>query len=344
MKALFIGGTGTISSAVSKLAVEKGWELYLLNRGRNKLVTVEGAKTLVCDINDEASAAELLKDMSFNVVAQFVAYTPEQVERDIRLFENKTKQYIFISSATVYKKPPSAVRVTEDCVLGNPYWGYAQNKIACEQALYAAGRRKGFPYTIVRPSHTYGLSGVPVAIHGRQGSYQVLDRIINGKPVIVHGDGATLWTLTHNSDFAKAFTALMGNPHAVRECYHITSDEALTWNAVIETFGETVGKEPEIIHIPTDFLIACDVNGYDVRGSLLGDKANVALFDNSKIKAAAPEFICTTRFDQGAAMAWDFIEMHPELKRPDPEFDMWCDRVINAYETGIKSFQASINK
>lgn len=338
MKALFIGGTGTISSAISKLAVEKGWDLYLLNRGNKKLMPPDVAKEIICDINDEASAEKLLDGMSFDVVAQFIAYTPDQIERDIRLYEGKTKQYIFISSATVYKKPPTAIKVTEDCILDNPYWEYAQNKIACEQVLYAAGREKGFPYTIVRPSHTYGPAGIPVSIHGNLGSYQVLDRIIKDKPVIVQGDGTTLWTLTHNSDFAKAFLPLMGNPYAVQECYHITSDEALTWNMIFEIIGQALGRKPQITHIPTDFLIACDVNKYDLRGSLLGDKANVALFNNSKIKTVAPDFICTTRFDQGVMAALSFMEKNPGLKRLDPEFDTWCDRVINAYEAGLKAF------
>lgn len=338
MKALFIGGTGTISAAISELAVKTGWELYLLNRGKNKLMTPEGAKEIICDINDEERAAKLIDGMTFDVVADFIAYVPGQIERDIRLFAGKTKQYIFISSATVYKKPPATVRVTEDCVLDNPYWKYAQDKIACEEVLHKSGREKGFPYTIVRPSHTYGLSNLPVAIHGKNGFYQVLERIKSGKPVIVHGDGTTLWTLTHNSDFAKAFVPLMANPHAVQECYHITSDEALTWNVITEIFGAAVGVKPEIVHIPSDFLISCDVNGYDVRGALLGDKANVALFDNSKIKSIAPGFVCTTRFDQGVRLALDFIDRHPEFKSLDAEFDAWCDRVINACDTGLKAF------
>lgn len=342
MKALFIGGTGRISEAISTLAVKKGWELYLLNRGNNPEFVPEGCKLLSADISDEKAVAELIRDMRFDVVADFIVFTPGQLERDVRLFAGKTNQYFFISSATVYKKPPSGIAVKEDCVLGNPYWEYARNKIACEETLSRAGREHGFPYTIIRPSHTYGLTGMPLAIHGKGGSWQVLDRMLKGKPVIVHGDGTTLWTLTHNSDFAKAFVALMGNPHAVREAFHITSDEALTWNTIYETIGGALGVKPEIVHIPSDFLIACDDKGYDLRGSLLGDKANVAVFDNSKVKSFAPEFVCTTRFDQGVRLALDYMDAHPEHKNPDPGFDAWCDRVIGAYRAGLAAYGAAL--
>lgn len=339
MKALFIGGTGTISTDISKLAVKKGWELYLLNRGNRPEFIPEGCRLLSGDISDEKAVAKLIDGMSFDVVADFIVFTPEQIERDVRLFGGRTKQYFFISSATVYKKPPSCLAVKEDCILDNPYWKYAQNKIACEEALSLAGRNQGFPYTIIRPSHTYGPRGIPVAIHGANGSWQVLDRMLKGKPVIVHGDGTTLWTLTHSSDFAKAFVALMGNPHAVHEEFHITSDEAITWNKVYETIGNALGVKPELVHIPSDFLIACDDKGYDIKGALLGDKANVAVFDNSKIKSFAPEFVCTTRFDQGVKLALDYIGAHPEYKKPDPEFDAWCDKIIGAYKTGLAAYK-----
>lgn len=342
MRALFIGGTGTISSAISELAVEKGWELYLLNRGNKSNLVPAGCKEIRCDITNEREAAKLLEGMTFDAVADFIAYTPLEIERDIRLFEGKTRQYIFISSATVYRKPPAVMAVTEGCILDNPFWKYAQDKIACEDALTLAGRQRRFPYTIVRPSHTYGLQSIPTALHGRNGSWQVLERMLKGKPVIVQGDGTTLWTLTHNSDFAKAFTGLMGNPHAVNECFHITSDEAITWNEVYVTIGRALGVEAKLVHIPSDFLIACDDLNYDFYGSLLGDKANVTVFDNSKVKSAAPGFVCTTRFDEGVRLALDYIDSHPELKKPDPEFDAWCDRVIEAYETGLKAFARQV--
>lgn len=340
MKALFIGGTGTISSAISELASEKGWELYLLNRGNRKQLVPDGVKELVCDIGNEAEAEKLLSGMDFDVVADFIVYTPEQLERDIRLFSGKTRQYMFISTAMVYRKPPTDIFVKESCIQDNPYSvEYAQNKIKCEDILSKAGRDNKFPYTIVRPSHTYSKMGIPVSIHGKNGSWQVLDRMLKGKPVIVQGDGTTLWTTTHNTDFAKAFVALMGNPHAVQECFHITSDEALTWNKIYETIGDALGVTPKLVHIPTDFLVACDDEDFGLTGSLTGDKSNVALFDNSKVKAVAPEFVCTTRFDQGVRIALDFMEKNPEFKRADPVFDDWCDRVIEAYETGLKAYK-----
>lgn len=338
MKALFIGGTGTISADISKLAVEKGWDLYLLNRGNMLEFVPKGCKLLNGDISDEGAVAKLIEGMSFDVVADFIAFTPDQLERDIRLFGGRTKQYFFISSATVYKKPPSAVAVKEDCVLCNPYWKYSRNKIDCEEALSRAGREQGFPYTIVRPSHTYGISKIPVAIHGHGGSWQVMERMLSGKPVIVHGDGTTLWTLTHSSDFAKAFVALMGNPHAIGEEFHITSDEAITWNTVYETIGGVLGIKPQLVHIPSDFLAACDDKGYDIEGALLGDKANVALFDNAKIKSFAPDFVCTTRFDQGVRLSLEYINAHPKHKKQDFEFDAWCDKVIAAYKTGLAAY------
>lgn len=339
MKALFIGGTGTISSAISKLAAESGWELYMLNRGNKQQFVPAGCKEIRCDISDEQEAAKRLAGMSFDVVANFIVFTKEQIERDIRLFEGKTRQYIFISSATVYRKPPAVVSVTEGCILDNPFWKYAQDKIACEETLNRAGRERQFPYTIVRPSHTYGLESIPTALHGKNGSWQVLDRMLKGKPVIVPGDGTTLWTLTHNTDFAKAFTGLMGNPHAVNECFHITSGEALTWNGVYTTIARALNVEPKLAHIPSDFIIACDDRGYDFKGSLLGDKAHVALFDNSKIKSVVPQFACTTRFDEGVRLALDYIGKHPELKRLDPEFDAWCDSVLEAHESGLNAYK-----
>ncbi len=338
MKALLIGGTGTISSACSKLAVEKGWELYLLNRGNHPESLPEGCHILKGDGNDEKAMEELMQGMSFDAVANFIVFTPEQLERDIRLFSGKTDQYMFISSATVYKKPPTDVLIQESCTLNNPYWIYAQQKIACEEALTRACREKGFHYTIIRPSHTYSAQKLPLAVHGKNGSWQVVDRIRKGKPVIVQGDGTTLWTLTHSTDFAKAFVGLMGNRLAVDECFHITSDEAITWNALYEMIGKKLGVKPEIVHIPTDFLVACDELGRDFYGSLLGDKANVAVFDNSKVKKAVPEFVCTTSIEKGIGMSLDFLLSHPEYQIADPDFDVWCDRVIASYRKGLAAF------
>lgn len=336
MRALFIGGTGTISSAVSRLAVEKGWELYLLNRGNLSDRVPEGARVIRCDINNEAEVARLISDMTFDVVADFIAYVPEHVERDIRLFSGKTYQYIFISSASAYQKPLSHYRITEGTPLANPYWEYSRNKIACEERLMREYRQNGFPVTIVRPSHTYDERKVPVAVHGRKGSWQVIDRMLKGKPVIIHGDGSSLWTLTHNTDFAKAFVGLMANPAAIGEAVHITSDESLTWDTIYDIIARALGVTVKKVHVPSEFLAACDP---EFEGTLLGDKTHSVVFDNSKIKRLVPGFTATVRFDQGVRMTLDYVLSHPELQVPDEEFDQFCDRVIEAQNKALEFFR-----
>lgn len=332
MKALFIGGTGTISSAVSRLAVQNGVELTLLNRGRRPARVPQGAELLTVDIHDEEKAAQVLNGRTFDVVADFIAFRPADVERDIRLFSGKTGQYIFISSASAYQKPAANFRITESTPLCNPYWRYSREKIACEEVLTEAYRGAGFPVTIVRPSHTYGEESVPVCIHGKNGSWQVLERILCGKPVIVHGDGLSLWTFTHNTDFARAFVGLMGNPHAVGEAVHITGDEVITWNAAFAAIGRALGVAPNLVHISSDFLAACNP---ELLGSLLGDKANSVVFDNTKIKTLVPGFCARVRFDQGVRQSVEYVTSHPECRVPDPDFDAWCDRVIAAHCAGM---------
>jgi nucleoside-diphosphate-sugar epimerase len=332
MKALFIGGTGTISSAVASLAVQNGIELTLLTRGTHPKFAPQGAELITADINDEDAVLKLIGERKFDVVADFIAFVPMQVERDIRLFSGKTRQYIFISSASAYQKPAVNYRITESTPLRNPYWRYSRDKIECEEALMSAYRNDGFPVTIIRPSHTYGDTSVPVSVHGKKGSWQVLERIRTGKPVIVHGDGLSLWTFTHNSDFAKAFIGVMDNPHAIGEAVHITSDETITWNAAFASIGKAMGIEPNLIHIPSEFLAAYDP---ELLGNLIGDKANSVVFDNSKIKALVPGFCAGVRFDQGVKRSVDYVTGHPECQIPDPDFDIWCDRVISAYCSGL---------
>jgi len=337
MRALFIGGTGTISTAVSKLAVEKGWELYLLNRGNRPERVPAGARVIQCDISQESEVTQKLEGMTFDVVADFIAFVPGQVERDIRLFSGKTAQYIFISSASAYQKPLSHYRITESTPLANPYWEYSRNKIACEERLMHEYRKTGFPITIVRPSHTYDERSVPLAVHGRKGSWQVISRILQGKPVIIHGDGSSLWTLTHSSDFAKAFVGLMANPAAIGESVHITSDESLTWDAIYDIIGRALGVSVKKVHVATDFLAACDP---ELRGSLLGDKAHSVVFDNSKIKRLVPGFTATMRFDQGVRLSLDYLLSHPELQVEDEAFDRFCDKIIAAQNEAFKIFQS----
>lgn len=334
MKALFIGGTGTISTEISKLCVKKGWELTLLNRGNSSSRVPEGARVLCADIHDEEAVRKVLAEETFDVVAEFIAFTTDDVERDIRLFSGKTQQYFFISSASAYQSPLSSPWITEGTPLYNPYWEYSRNKIACEDVLMRAYRNEGFPVTIVRPSHTYCERSVPVALHGSKGSFQILERIRQGKKVIVPGDGATLWTMTHSRDFAVAFVGLMGNAHALGEVFHITSDESVTWNQAHEAIGRALGVKPKLVHIASETLGMLNPEWV---GALIGDKSNTVLFDNTKIKRAVPEYNATTRFDQGAREAVEYIYAHPECQTPDPEFDEWCDKVIEIYEKMVET-------
>ena len=336
MKALFIGGTGTISSAISKLAVEKNWDLYLLNRGNKTDRIPEKASVIKADINHEETVAELIKDMKFDVVVDFIAYSPEQIKRDIRIFSKKTKQFIFISSASAYQKPLSHYKITESTPLDNPYWKYSRDKIVCEEILMEEYRKNKFPITIVRPSHTYDERSIPTAIHGKKGSWQVIDRIIKGKPVIIHGDGSSLWTLTHSSDFAKAFVGLMGNGGAIGESVQITSDESLTWNRIYDCIGEALDVEVKKMHVSTDFLVACQA---DLEGGLVGDKSNSVVFDNTKIKRLVPDYAATTRFDQGVRQCVEYILSHPEVQVEDKEFDLFCDNVIKVQQHAEELFK-----
>lgn len=335
MKALFIGGTGTISTDVVSLAQSKGWEITLLNRGSKELPA--GMRLIVADIHDEAAVANAITHESYDVVAQFIGYTAADAERDIRLFQNKTKQYIYISSASAYQKPLADYRITESTPLANPYWEYSRNKIAAEEVLMSAYRNSHFPVTIVRPSHTYNGTKPPVSVHGAHGNWQILQRIIDGKPVIIPGDGTSLWTLTHAKDFAKGYVGLMANPHAIGHAFHITTDESMTWNQIYETIAEALGKPLNALHVASDFLASHSGN-YDFRGELLGDKAATVVFDNSKIKRLVPDFICEVSMADGLRESVRYMLTHPETQTPDPEFDCWCDRIVKAMRAADEAF------
>ncbi|WP_042169356.1 SDR family oxidoreductase [Paenibacillus gorillae] len=337
MKALFIGGTGTISSAITKQLVEQGCELYLLNRGTRSDRVPEGAHVIQADIQDEEHIAKLLEGMMFDVVADFIVFQPAQLERDFRLFQGKTKQFIFISSASAYQTPLSDYRINEGTPLSNPYWQYSRDKIECEDYLLKQYREHGFPITIVRPSHTYDERSIPLGVHGSKGTWQVAKRMLENKPVIIHGDGTSLWTMTHNRDFAKAFIGLMGNIHAIGESVQITSDESVTWNQIYEIIADALGVKLNAVHVASSFLDACSTEDY--RGGLLGDKANTVVFDNSKVKRLVPEFVATTRLDQGLKETIHYILDHPEHQTEDPEFDQWCDKVIDALDAAAKAIR-----
>ena len=333
-KALFIGGTGTISAAiVRRLVNELGWQVWLLNRGNRPEAVPEGAHTIVADINDEADVIAKLGDMTFDCVCEFIGFTPDQVERDWRLFRDITDQYIYTSSASAYHKPAASYIVTEGTTLANPHWEYSRNKIACEEFLMKVYREEGFPVTIVRPSHTYDERSVPLGVHGKNGSWQVIRRMLEGKPVIIQGDGTSLWTMTFNTDFAIGYTGLMGNRHAIGEAFQITGDETLTWNQIYATIADALGVELKPYYVASDFLAAVgDKYGYDFEGSLIGDKSVSVVFDNRKLKQAVPDMRTNVRFDQGVRIAIDYVLSHPERQIPDPEFDAWCDKVIEAIE------------
>jgi nucleoside-diphosphate-sugar epimerase len=346
MNIICIGGTGTISAAISKRALALGWNVFLLNRGsRNSELRGEepGKLTeIACDIRAEDEAAVRGKIdaalsaaglSGFDAAADFIAFTPDQVEKDFRVFQGICDQYLFISSASAYQKPLSSYLVTESTPLANPFWQYSRDKIACEDFLAARYRECGFPVTIVRPSHTYDRRGVPLGVHGKNGSWQVLKRIIEGKQVIIHGDGTSLWTMTHNTDFARAFTGLVGNIHALGEAVQITSDETLCWNQVYLAIARALQKPLRAVHVASEFLAAA--SDYDFTGGLIGDKANSVVFDNTKLKRLVPGFCARVRFDQGIRETVDYILTHKECQREDPDFDAWCDRVIAAQERAL---------
>lgn len=341
MKALFIGGTGIISTAISKQLLQDGkWELYLLNRGTRNSVLPDGVKELKVDINDEAAAAKLIGDMNFDVVTDFIAFVPSQLERDFRLFGGRTKQFIFISSASAYQKPLSDYRVNESTPLSNPYWEYSRNKIACEDFLMKTYRESGFPVTIVRPSHTYDERYIPLGVHGNKGSWQVVKRMLESKPVIIHGDGTSLWTMTHNSDFAKAFVGLMGNLHAIGESVQIVSDETVTWNQIYKAIADTLNVELKPYYVSSDFLAKC--GKYDFLGSLIGDKSNSVVFDNTKLKRLVPGFTAEKRFDEGVRETVEYVLSHKEFQVEDDEFDAWCDKVIKTLDKAVTEITSGI--
>ncbi len=323
MKALFIGGTGNISSACSQLALERGVELYLLNRGQSLRPLPEGARVINADIRDPNAVREALGSMRFDVVADFIAFTPQHIETDLQLFRGRTGQYFFISSASAYQTPPATLPVTEAAILDNPVWQYSRDKAACEERLLRAYREEKFPFTIVRPSHTYSAVYVPV-----HGNWTTIDRMLRGLPVIVHGDGTSLWTLTHSSDFAKGFVGLMGNSHAIGEVYHITSDEWLTWNQIHEILASAAGVQPELVHVPSDLIAVYDPIWGE---SLLGDKAHSFILDNSKIKRVVPDFVCTTPFSRGAEEIIAWHRADPARQQVDENFNAICERILRAY-------------
>ncbi len=337
MKILFIGGTGNISMACTRLAIEQGFDVYHLNRGLSKMPVPQEVQTFTCDINNVEQVKKLLGDLSFDVVANFVAFKQEDVDRDFELFSGRTGQYIFISSASAYQKPLKQPFVTESTPLKNPYWDYSRDKIACEERLNQLYREKDFPITIVRPSLTYETV-IPVAI-GSWDDYTIIDRMKKGKPVIVHGDGTSLWTITHSIDFAKGFVGLAGHQQAIGESFHITSDEILTWNQIYEAVAEAAGVKPNLVHINSEYICkVAETVGQDwMWGNLLGDKAISSIFDNSKIKRYVPGFQATIPFKTGIRETVQWFEADESRMRIIDENNALMDLVIDKYQAALKA-------
>ena len=327
MKILFIGGTGNISGACTRLAMEKGMEMFHLNRGTRKRDLPRGIQTITADINDVEAVKKVIRNNFFDVVVNFIAFVPQDIQNDFELFKNKTNQYIFISSTSAYQKPINHPVITESTPLKNPYWQYSRDKIACEDLLNDLYRNHDFPMTIVRPSLTYETV-IPAAI-GSWDDFTIIDRIRKGKKIIVHGDGTSLWTITHSIDFAKGLVGLFGHQQAIGLAFHITSDEILTWNQIYEAIALAAGKKANIVHIPSDFIAAID----DVHtGNLIGDKANSVIFDNTKIKTFVPDFHANISFKEGIRRTVRWFEADPARMVVKEEINTFMDKVIEAYE------------
>ncbi len=325
MKVLFIGGTGVISSACAALAVEQGLELYLLNRGVTSRPVPDGAVQLIGDIRNPEQVKAVLQDYKFDAVVDWIAFGPEHIQTDIELFSGKTDQFVFISSASVYQTPPSRLPVTEDTPLDNPFWQYSQDKIACEKLLMSEYKKSGFPITIVRPSHTYDKTMLP-----NRGKFTDIDRMLKGKPVVLQGDGTSIWTLTHHKDFAVGFNGLLGNSKAIGEAYHITSDEWLTWDQIMHILADTVNAKADIVHIPSDLLAAYFP---DMGPGLLGDKSHSMIFDNSKIRELVPAFNPRISFREGAKEIIQWFNEVSERRALNQDYNEKMDRLIGIYKS-----------
>jgi nucleoside-diphosphate-sugar epimerase len=325
VKVLFIGGTGIISTAVSHQVIAKGWELHLLNRGWRSAL-LPGSQTLIADIHQPDEAKRALADLEFDVVVDWIAYKPEDIERDLQLFGGKVKQFVFISSASAYQKPPAHYLITESTPLHNPYWQYSRDKIACEERLMRAYREEGFPVTLVRPSLTYDPN-FPIALGG-WGCYTLADRLLRGAPIIVHGDGSSLWVVTHAEDFGKGFLGLLGNEQALGHAFHITSDEVLTWDQIYGIIAEALGVEAKIVHIPSDFIAKV---APEQAGGLLGDKTWSVVFDNSKIKRFVPGFQATIPFREGIRRTLAWFAADEQRRRVDEAVNQEMDFILEAY-------------
>ncbi|PTY08472.1 NAD-dependent dehydratase [Opitutaceae bacterium EW11] len=332
MRILFIGGTGNISTACTELAMRQGHRVTLLNRGRRP-ARVQATDVISADLRDATAVAAALGQRTWDAVVNFIAFKPEDIERDLALFRGRCAQYVFVSSASCYQRPVLHYLVTESTPLVNPFWQYSRDKIACEDRLVRALRDESFPSTIVRPSLTYGETQLTLPINSWERSFTVVDRMRRGKPVIIPGDGTSLWTITHNTDFAKGLVGLLGNPQAIGQAFHITSDEVQTWNQYFAAVAAAAGvSSPRFVHIASDFIVACLP---ELQGTLLGDKVTSVVMDNSKIKRFVPGFEATTPFHEGIARTIAWFDADPSRQLVDPVANDRWDKLIAAYERGL---------
>jgi nucleoside-diphosphate-sugar epimerase len=331
MRILFIGGTGIISTACARLAVERGFDLTLLTRGRRS--DMSGAQTITVDASDATALQRALERTAWDAVVDFISFTPADVESRIAALHGRTRQYVFISSASVYQRPVTDYLITESTPLSNPFWDYSRHKIACEERLLQALREENFPAVFVRPSYTYDETVIPLAIHSSIKPYTVVDRMRRGAPVIIPGDGTSLWTNTHSTDFAKGLIGLLGHQRATGHAFHITSDEVLSWNQIYQAVAEAAGvASPNVVHIASDFIVACLP---EKSGGLHGDKATSVVLDNSKIKRFVPDFVATTRFRDGIRRSIEWYDANPARRQIDEDANRKWDRLVATYQAGL---------
>jgi nucleoside-diphosphate-sugar epimerase len=324
---LFIGGTGVISAAAAERAVALGHRLTILNRGRSTRPVPEGAEILTADVRDASAVGTALAGREFDAVADFITYTPGHAKASLDLFSGRTGQYVFISSASAYQKPPTRLPIRESTPLKNPFWQYSRDKIACEELFYEAYREQDFPLTVVRPSHTYDRTKIAMV-----GGWTDIHRMRAGLPVMVHGDGTSLWTLTHSQDFAKAFTGLLGRPQAVGESYTITSDEYLPWNQIYQLFARAAGvPDPELVHVASETIAA---HSAELGANLLGDRSHSVVFDNTKIKSLVPGYCATIPFADGAREIVQWYDSHPGLQQVDQDYMQLSDNLTSWARAG----------
>jgi nucleoside-diphosphate-sugar epimerase len=325
MKVLFIGGTGIISSACSQRAVDAGIDLYLLNRGKTSRPIPSQAKIIQADARQKESFQQAIKDLQFDVIVDWIAFTTDHIKLDYEVLAGKTKQFIFISTASAYQTPPASLPVTEETPLDNPFWQYSRDKIDCENMLMHLYRDHNFPVTIVRPSHTYDRTMLPC-----RGGWTTIDRMRRGKKVVLHGDGTSIWTLTHHEDFAKGFVGLLGNDKAIGQAYHITSDEWLTWKQIYEILADAAGASLDPVYVPSSII-----NEYDAEmgAGLLGDKMHSMIFDNSKIKSLVPDFQCTIPFADGAKEILRWYDKDPSRQKIETHYNEMSDMLVDRFCT-----------